>query len=161
MPAQTSAIAAIRDQFYQTYAPHLQVPYLQMKTEEQFFSLMAQAHNPAAVGGPTPWERKVATEAHELIIRDIREHYTNEEIASIVHVDRGALNRAFRLVYGLGMKEYLIWVRMERSKELLLEGMPIKKVAQLVGYKHSSTFSYEFRKLYHYSPVDFQNGRIK
>lgn len=161
IPARTDTIAAIREQFYQEYAPHLQLAALHLKAESQFFGLMAQAHDPAAAQKVTPWERKVANEAHDLIVQDIRVHYTNEEIADAIHVDRGALNRAFRLVYGLGMKEYLTWVRMERSKELLLQGEPIKKVAAMVGYKHSSSFSYEFRKLYHYSPVDFQNGIVK
>lgn len=161
LPARTGVIEAIRDQFYEEYAPDLQVPYLQIKTEEQFFGLAAQSHDPALGEKATPWERQKAHQAREIIMKDIRIHYTNEELAVAVEIDRGALNRAFRLEYGLGMKQYLIRERMERSRELLLQGYPLKKVAEMVGYKHSATYSYEFRKYYHYSPVDFQNGRIR
>lgn len=161
LPARTGVIEAIRDQFYEEYAPNLQVPYLQIKTEEQFFGLAAQTHDPVLGEKATPWERQKAHQAREIIMKDIRVHYTNEELAVFVEIDRGALNRAFRLEYGLGMKQYLIRERMETSRELLLLGHPLKKVAEMVGYMHSATYSYEFRKYYHYSPVDFQNGRIQ
>lgn len=160
MPARTGVIEAIRSQFYEEYAPNLQVPYLQLKTEEQFFGMAAQSHDPALGEKATPWERMKAHQAQEIIMKDIRIHHTNEELADMIEIDRGALNRAFRLEYGLGMKQYLTRERMEKSKEYLLEGKSIKKVAELVGYKHSATYSYEFRKYYYYSPVDFQNGHM-
>ena len=161
LPAHTTTLTAVRDLFYEKYAPHLKPAFRHLKTGEQFFGLANTAHNPAQGRIGTLWEQAVANRAHDLIMQDIRVHHTNEEIAARLGVDRKALNKAFRQLYGLGMKEYLTWVRLERSRELLLQGWPLKKVAVMVGYKYAATFSYEFRKYYHYSPVDFQNGQIK
>jgi AraC-like DNA-binding protein len=156
--ARTGILDSIRDQFYEQYSSSLQPAFRQIKVQEQLFGLLSQAHNYMPGKKLTPWEKEAAFKTQQIIMRDLRVHHSNEDLAKEVGMDRGTLNKAFKAEYGLGMFEYLARARFEKSREMLLAGLPIKKIAADMGYKRSSTFAYEFRKYYGYSPVDLQDG---
>ncbi len=160
VPSRTSIIDAIWNQFNEQIESYLRLSHYHHKIKEIFFLQLAQVHHPFLGERPSPWERIQVAKVRDIILKDIRVHHSNEDLAEEVNMDRAALNKAFRLEYGMGMHEFLIYNRFRKAKELLLEGKTMKQVASATGYSRPSTFSFEFRKYFGYSPLDFQKGRI-
>lgn len=84
----------------------------------------------------------------------------NEEIsvaslASSLGLDRRYLSRLFRDRKGIPLGQYIINVRIENAKRLLLAGIPVLRTAELVGYTDYTVFSKLFRKKVGISPRKF------
>lgn len=69
------------------------------------------------------------------------------------------LTRQFKAKYQRGIYEYVLQVRMERARELLLNpDIKIQDVAQYVGYADNNYFSKAFRTYYGVSPTAFRQS---
>lgn len=100
-------------------------------------------------------------EKHINVAKDfINENYNKEisisDVAREVGVTCNYLSNLFSIYEKTTPKEYLIYVRMEQAKKLLLtEKYKVKEVSLLVGYKNQLHFSSEFRKYTSYSPLQY------
>lgn len=72
-------------------------------------------------------------------------------------ISRSSTEKYFKSVTGYRIKEYLVKVRLEHTKQLLREGMPINRVASKCFYKSQSAYCTAFRRLFHQSPTDWLN----
>ncbi len=72
------------------------------------------------------------------------------------------LTRQFKARYHCGIYEYVLQVRMERARELLLDPeIKIQDIAQRLGYADNNYFSKAFRTYYGVSPSAFrQSGGV-
>lgn len=90
------------------------------------------------------------------IRRYIRYNYMESlevsELAARFGFDRSHLYRLFKNDYGIGIKEYITGVRMERAKEFLLGGHSVCDTAFMVGYRDEFNFSKAFKKYYGKAP---------
>ena len=82
-------------------------------------------------------------------------------IASRFGFERSYLYRMFKERYGIGVKEYIIKVRMDRAGELLLLGYSVADTAMLVGYKDEFNFSRGFKKHFGLSPSEYRKEKEK
>ena len=73
--------------------------------------------------------------------------------------NRNSVERAFKDVYGAGIKEYQVRQRLEASKEFLSEGMTKKQVASKCFYSSQSAFAAAFRKEFSMTPTAWQVQR--
>ena len=80
------------------------------------------------------------------------------DIADRFGFERSYLYRIFKEKYGLGIKEYIIKVRMECAGALLLEGHPVGVSARAVGYKDEFNFSKAFKKYHGASPTRYRQN---
>ena len=63
------------------------------------------------------------------------------------------LNRGFQQVFGNTVFNYILKIRMEKAKKLLLEtDKSITEIAYEIGYSRISTFTRAFRKYFKYAP---------
>ncbi len=76
-----------------------------------------------------------------------------ESIAELFGFERSYLYRIFKERYGIGVKEYLIKVRMEKARELLHCGHSVAGAAALTGYCDEFAFSKAYKKHFGISPV--------
>lgn len=60
--------------------------------------------------------------------------------------DRSYLFKIFKARYQIGIKEYIINVRMKNAKRFLLDGISVSKCATMVGYNDEFNFSRAFKK---------------
>jgi transcriptional regulator GlxA family with amidase domain len=67
-------------------------------------------------------------------------------------VSKRQLERLFRTHFGITPHGFLVRVRLQKAKELLLQGLPVKVVAISMRYKQMSHFSREFKRFYGCSP---------
>ena len=66
--------------------------------------------------------------------------------------DRSYLYRMFKARYGIGVKEYITSLRMEKGRELLERGYSVKQSARMVGFEDEFNFSKVFKARYGVSP---------
>ncbi|NGQ94516.1 AraC family transcriptional regulator [Brevibacillus sp. SYP-B805] len=94
-------------------------------------------------------------------IRYMDEHYaepiTLHSLAALLDCNARRLQRLFRAELHVGPMEYLIQVRLEKAKALLLQmDVPIAQIAEAVGYSDSYYFSRMFKKYMGISPSRFK-----
>lgn len=70
---------------------------------------------------------------------------------------RSTVEKSFKKVTGFRIKEYLVLVRLEHTKQFLRDGMPIKRVATKSFYKSQSAYCTAFRRFFNQSPTDWLN----
>jgi AraC-like DNA-binding protein len=70
--------------------------------------------------------------------------------------NRNAVEKAFKAVFGAGIKEYQVRQRLEASKQFLEAGMTKKQVAGKCFYKSQSAYSAAFKKEFQMTPTQWQ-----
>ena len=99
----------------------------------------------------------------ERALRYIADKYSSylslETIASNILVNPSHLSRTFKKETGVGITDYIARLRVEKAKELLaFTDMLAYEIAEAVGFKDSTYFSFVFKKTTGVSPTDFKNG---
>ncbi|MFC4303738.1 response regulator transcription factor [Cohnella boryungensis] len=80
-----------------------------------------------------------------------------EMIAQRFYVSKEHLSRAFKSEAGENLSDYILRKRMEKARELILEGkLSIKHVAKLTGYEDVAYFYRVFRKQFGHTPGDLR-----
>ena len=77
---------------------------------------------------------------------------TVNSISKSFGFNRCHLYRTFKTKYGIGIKEYLTSIRMEKAKEFLKRGYSVKESAYMVGYEDEFNFSNAFQERYGIRP---------
>lgn len=91
------------------------------------------------------------------IDRHYQEPISLDALARRFFVSREHLSRTFKAHVGEGLTEYIVRKRMEKARELIAEReMPIKRVAELVGYADLSYFYRVFKKHFGFPPGDLR-----
>ncbi|WP_338589951.1 AraC family transcriptional regulator [Paenibacillus sp. Y5S-9] len=99
----------------------------------------------------------IVTEAIHYIHDHYSEPITAEELAKRYHCSASYVSRLFKNQIGLGPIEYLIHVRVHRSKQYLLRSEArIQEIASNVGYADVYYFSRLFKKHTGLSPLQFR-----
>jgi len=92
----------------------------------------------------------------------IETNYMNDisldNLAQYVSMSSFYLSRIFSKAYDINIKEYIIKIRMERAKGMLVEGnKSVKQIAFEVGYLDQNYFSKAFKKYTNISPKEYSN----
>jgi len=105
----------------------------------------------AALRDPTVWE------ALRAMLQEPGAAHTVESLAVKVGMSRSAFAERFTAAYGSGPIELLRDLRMQRAAVLLLESeLPVKRIAQMVGFNSRTAFSRVFEQRTGQSPTDFR-----
>ncbi len=96
----------------------------------------------------------------------IKRHYAEElslsDVAKYVHLTPAYFSSLFKKQTGENFNRYLIRVRIEQAKELLMTtDMKISDIAHAVGYPNASYFIRVFKKQEGTSPMEFKNARAR
>lgn len=84
-----------------------------------------------------------------------------EEIAEYVSMSASYFTKAFREATGFSPYEYLLRLRLEKAKELLLQTeLPVGEVAYRSGFHSDSNFIYFFKKETGISPLKFRKMKF-
>jgi two-component system response regulator YesN len=96
------------------------------------------------------------------VIRYIAEHLSEELsleiLAKAAYINPSYLSQLFKRETGINFVDYLMAVRVERAKELLLtKDIRLYEVAQMVGYNDVRYFSKMFKRLTGQSPPEYRS----
>ncbi|MBS0206424.1 MAG: helix-turn-helix domain-containing protein [Planctomycetes bacterium] len=82
--------------------------------------------------------------------------WTSAEMARLVHLSEKQLQRLCQRELGRSPRQQLIWLRMSRAAELLLQGgAKIESIATQVGYQNPFVFSTTFKRVMGWSPSEY------
>ena len=86
----------------------------------------------------------------------IKYNYMNDikvdELARSSGFERSYLFRIFKKRYGVGLKEYITRMRMEKARGFLADGHSVTETAYMVGYTDAFNFSKAYKKYFSLSP---------
>jgi len=74
-------------------------------------------------------------------------------------ITRNALQQAFKVQYGLTIRDYKLKKRMERSKRMLRAGKDIKDITFQLHYTTVRAFCYAFKKRYGITPSQYTGAK--
>jgi|GEM_PF-1337021 len=99
------------------------------------------------------------TYARELILRDVRVHYTLEQLSTRCELNVFKLKAGFKQLYGKSVYDFLQHHRMELGLRLLTStDKPIKEIASECGYGYSTNFIAVFRKHFNRKPTEYRRN---
>jgi len=98
-------------------------------------------------------------------VQYIKEHYNQtlnlEKMANLAGLSMTYFSRKFHQVTGMGMKEFLTYIRLSNAeKELLSTNHSITEVALNCGFSNSNYFKDAFKKTYGMSPKTYRKSRV-
>jgi AraC-like DNA-binding protein/mannose-6-phosphate isomerase-like protein (cupin superfamily) len=92
----------------------------------------------------------------DYMVNHYREHITLEQLAEIAGLSPSHYSRLFKKYAGHSPIDYLLHLRMDRAKELLvLSDYRLKAIAESIGYTDELYFSRMFKKIVGLSPTEF------
>ena len=104
----------------------------------------------------------------ERVLNYIDKHYHNanlnlQYISEVFQVSSSHLSRVFKKEMSINFSEYLILKRVEKGKKLLEneKNVPVRKIAEQVGFLDSKYFGQVFKKHYGLTPSDFRDKELK
>lgn len=111
------------------------------------------------------WNDKKEKNVEMDVKKYVREHMTDEinvnDIAVALHFNPHYMMRTFKSKTGYSIMEYVTKVKLETSKKYLKDTkMPIKEVANLVGYGDYAYFTRVFSKEFSISPSKYRESQI-
>ncbi|GLI10313.1 DNA-binding response regulator [Paenibacillus tyrfis] len=87
-------------------------------------------------------------------------HASLEEAAKLVHMNANYLSQFFKKNTGSSFSDYLLTVKMQKAKELLLDvRYRTYEVGSLVGYSNSRNFARTFKKYFGTTPRLYRNRK--
>ena len=121
--------------------------------------MLAQATTYDAVPEASAADRHAA-DAHRWITEHFRDIGRLEEVAERVGIGYDHLRHSFRRRYGRSLVRWLMEVRIERAKELLVHApMTIADISRHVGYATPRHFSAVFKAIAGTTPAEFRCKR--
>ena len=90
--------------------------------------------------------------AKDLLLANADQPLSLQELARQVGINEFKLKNGFKELYQTTVFGYLSDVKLHKAKQQLLEGVPIKSVAEALGYSSVQHFSNAFRKKFGVSP---------
>ncbi|MBP3953540.1 response regulator [Bacillus suaedae] len=98
-------------------------------------------------------------EAKDYIDNHYDKGITLEEVADKIGLSSYYLSKLFKDRFEQTFIDYLTNTRIEKAKDLLLDGKtPLKEIAMNIGYKDPNYFSRVFKKEVGYSPSEYRNN---
>jgi len=103
--------------------------------------------------------RKEINWVSQYIAQHYHEDISLKELSSLIYMNANYLCKIFKEEFGETINQYMIRIRMEKSKELLLTtDLKIFEIAEQVGYSNNNYFSYAFKKYTNMSPNAFRDS---
>ncbi len=136
------------------YDEKLQKLYFENKINDFLFEVLAQTYKAEpGVVELLQSEKDAVLTARDIILTDLKEHYTIRQISEQVQLNEFKLKAGFKQIFGTGVFECLLRARMEKAKKLLTEtDKPMKEIVSLTGYEFLTSFITAFRKYFDYTP---------
>ena len=95
-------------------------------------------------------------DAKILIDRRYAEPINLDAISENVYLSKYHFLRLFKKAYGITPHQYVLNKRMEKAKELLIEGLSVNDVCLQIGFESVPSFSILFKRKTSLSPTEFR-----
>lgn len=93
---------------------------------------------------------------HNLDTNPLKYKKASDLLEDVNGPNRNAVEKAFKAVFGAGIKEYQVRKRLEASRQFLEAGMTKKQVAGKCFYSSQSAYAAAFKKEFGMTPTTWQ-----
>jgi transcriptional regulator GlxA family with amidase domain len=109
--------------------------------------------------GTVERRRALFEEASEIIQNEYAKDLELDQVARRLATSRRQLQRSFAEIGRTSFRSYVARVRMQRALELLRDGsLPVRDVANSVGYRQPAQFAKTFRRHHGAPPSSFRGS---
>lgn len=98
-------------------------------------------------------------EIRAYIDRHFADALTLDRLARTFFVSKEYLSKAFKQEFGQTLTDYIQSVRMQKARCWILEGIPIRVVAEMCGYDELGYFYRVFKKQFGIAPGELRKGQ--
>jgi len=145
------------------YTGHLQTTYFSMLAKDILLEALLRIEETRDAKNISIGEDEVRRiyQAKEIMLRDVHLPFSLPRLVAEAGLNPFRLTREFRAIYGMGLKEYLMEVRMKKAMRVLSEtDTPVGTVAKDSGYATPQSFSLAFKHYFGCTPGSVhRNGK--
>lgn len=136
--------------------------YLKAKVFELLISMLTIESTEKPSNRWTAKEIEVLTGIKEMISFNLQNNYSIEQLAEISGMNRTKLQEGFKDLFKKTIYAFTTDWKMLKAKMLLEnnQGLSLKEVAALLGYRHTNHFSAAFKKRYNFSPSFLKHKKV-
>ena len=92
---------------------------------------------------------------------NLAQKITLQMIASQFHVSVSTVTQLFRRKEKTTFHHFVTGKRMEKARDLILQGLPLESVGKAIGYQDHSTFYRAFRQTFGISPREYRKAETR
>jgi AraC-like DNA-binding protein len=105
-------------------------------------------------------ELKCLQVAREFVIHQLAPAPTIRQVARAAGLNETTLKRGFKAIFGETLFEFSVRCRMQHALKLLRDQqLPVKRVAEVTGYSHHTSFATAFLRHFGSRPKDIRGAR--
>lgn len=162
-------LESLLDELRRHLAKYLQIPFQILHTAElrDFNAVPAEVQRmrqASATQSYTPVEGgsdKAVEVGLQYIKARFHEDLSLEKVASVVYLNPVYFSQLFKQKTGSGFKEYIITLRMEQAKRMLLDPrLKLAEISERVGYQDMRHFTQQFRKKFGQTPSQYREACV-
>jgi AraC-like DNA-binding protein len=146
----------IQDIMHCSFTGGLKLLFLQSKCVElltlQAIAFEQEQQHPASSVLKSGHDKDCIVHAKEYLLQHLHTPPSLTELAAIAGTNEFKLKKGFKELFNNTVFGYLSDTRLTQARELLLAGIPIKEVADQLGYSSVQHFGTAFRKKFGVSP---------
>lgn len=166
---ESTVCCALREVFLQLATNKSEGIFRKLFLESQALLVLMHTHEQKESIGPCfackflniPSEKQKIMQARVILTINLAEPPTIPQLARSVHINECYLKKGFREMYGCSVFDYVQQQRVQKARQLLLDGRhAIQDIALELGYSNTSNFTNAFRKLNGCSPSDWVKRQI-
>ena len=109
----------------------------------------------------TPTELAKVREAAQILDNKLEYRITIPELSVAVNLPEKKLKQGFMRLYQQGVHSYFTNERLKRAKIMLIEGYPLKSIAQATGYKNKTALIKSFKTKLMQTPRQWKLDYLK
>jgi len=91
---------------------------------------------------------------------NLAEKITLQRIANHFSVSVSTVTQLFQRKTKTTFHHFLTHLRMEKARNLILQGLPLESVGKAIGYQDHSTFYRAFRQTFGISPREYRKTAV-
>ena len=91
---------------------------------------------------------------------NLAEKITLKKIADQFHVSVSTVTQLFQKKTKTTFHHFVTCRRMEKARDLILQGLPLETVGRAIGYQDHSTFYRAFRQTFGFSPREYRKAEL-
>lgn len=134
-----------------------------MKTMEEIHaavSLLDAVSSYVYIKNLAIWKNEdVSTKIENYIKSNLEEPLSSKLLCQQFNVSRSKLYQISLKAFGMGIKQYIAYCRIEKAKELLLGNKSIAEISEICGYSESNYFCRVFKTSTGENPSEYRKSR--